>query len=208
MSKKLVIIGASGHVKVVADIALRMGYEVIVFLDDNEKVQNCGRYPVVGTSQDIMKYKQFDFIVAIGNTTVRQKIINELLAKGVHVCKLIHPSAIVAEDTSIDIGTVIMAGAVVNTGAKIGKGCIINTCSSVDHDCRIENFVHVAVGAHIAGTVHIGERTWIGAGATIRNNIDVTNDCIIGIGATVVGDIKEKGTYIGVPAKKMKNKLV
>lgn len=208
MDKKLVIIGASGHGKVVADIALKNGYETILFLDDNEKIRNCGHYSVVGTSQDVMRYKQFDFIVAIGNSIARQKIINELLAKGLHVCKLIHPSANVAEDTSIDIGTVIMAGAVVNSETEIGKGCIINTSSSVDHDCRIESFVHVAVGAHIAGTVHIGERTWIGAGATIRNNIEIANDCMIGLGAAVVGDIKEKGTYIGVPAKKMKNKLI
>ena len=95
-----------------------------------------------------------------------------------------------------------MAGAVINTDTTIGEGCIINTCSSVDHDNRLGDFVHVAVGAHLCGTVEVGRRTWIGAGATVSNNISVCDDCILGAGAVVVKDIKEKGTYIGVPAEK------
>lgn len=91
-----------------------------------------------------------------------------------------------------------------NPGAVIGKGCIINTCASVDHDCRVEDFVHVSVGAHVAGTVRIGERTWVGAGATVSNNVRICDDCMIGAGAVVVKDIMERGTYVGVPAERIK----
>ena len=94
-----------------------------------------------------------------------------------------------------------MAGAVVNADAVIGKGCIINTCSSVDHDCTISDFVHVSVGAHIAGTVNVGDRTWIGIGAVVSNNINICADCKIGAGAAVVKDIDMEGTYVGVPAR-------
>ena len=76
--------------------------------------------------------------------------------------------------------------------------------SSVDHDCVISDYVHIAVGAHICGTVSIGKETWIGAGAIILNNIDVCEGCMIGAGATVVKDIRESGTYIGTPVVKIK----
>ena len=96
-----------------------------------------------------------------------------------------------------------MAGAVINSDTVIGDGCIINTAASVDHDCMIENYVHVAVGAHLCGTVHVGKNTWIGAGATVSNNINICNDCMIGAGAVVTKDIHEEGIYIGVPVTKM-----
>ena len=98
-----------------------------------------------------------------------------------------------------------MAGVVINPGAQIGKGCIINTSSSVDHDCQIEDYVHISVGAHLSGTIEVGERTWIGAGATVSNNVNICGGCTIGAGAVVVKDITESGTYVGVPAKKIRD---
>lgn len=198
----LVIIGASGQGKVVADIARQLGYADIVFLDDNKDAKTCGAYPVVGCSQDACQYASAEFVVAIGNARVRQKLHRELQSMGLRITTLIHPGAVVAADVKIGIGTVVMAGAVINPYAEIGQGCIINTCSSVDHDCKLGDFVHISVGAHVAGTVTIGDNTWVGAGAVISNNLDVTADCMIGAGAVVVKDISEAGTYVGVPAKK------
>lgn len=88
-----------------------------------------------------------------------------------------------------------------NPGAGIGTGCIVNTSSSVDHDCVIGNYVHVAVGAHLSGTVNVGEGTWIGTGSTISNNVNICGGCMIGAGAVVIKNIDVPGTYIGVPAK-------
>ena len=95
-----------------------------------------------------------------------------------------------------------MAGAVVNPYTKIGQGCIINTCASVDHDCRIGDYVHVSVGSHLAGTVFIGNGTWIGAGAIVSNNVSICENCMVGAGAVVLKDITEPDTYIGIPARK------
>lgn len=97
-----------------------------------------------------------------------------------------------------------MAGAVINSGVRIGRGCIINTCSSADHDCDMGDYVHIAVGSHLCGTVSVGDETWIGAGATVSNNISICSECMIGAGAVVTRDITEKGTYVGVPAKRSK----
>lgn len=201
--KQLVIIGASGHGRVVADIAKKNGYEQIVFLDDNESLRECGGYAVTGRCSQYAEY-DCDIIVAIGNPIVREKFQDELEQNGMHVPTLVHPNASIAENVEIGKGTVIVAGAVVNPGAVIGKGCIINTGASVDHDCVVADYVHVSVGAHVAGTVEIGERTWIGAGATVSNNLRICSDCMIGAGAVVVKDISEKGTYIGVPARIMR----
>lgn len=196
---KLIIIGASGHGKVVADIAKLNGYTSIVFLDDNKDVQVCGGYPVVGDSKSAPEGEVF---IAVGNAQIRKKLMERYSERVQPV--LIHPNATIAEDVNIGTGTVVMAGTVINSGTVIGSGCIINTCSSVDHDCKISDFVHVSVGSHIAGTVNIGENTWIGAGATVSNNITICGGCMIGAGSVVIKNLDEEGTYVGVPARKSK----
>ena len=198
---KLTIIGASGHGKVVADIANRCGYDIIEFLDDNAAVKTCGKWRVVGKT-DAAEEVENDLFVAIGNAKTRRAITERFPDK--NFATLIHPSAVVADDVKIGAGSAVMAGAVINPGAVIGKGCIINTCASVDHDCVIGDFCHISVGAHLAGTVTAGEETWVGAGATVSNNVDICGGCMIGAGAVVIKSIDTPGTYVGVPAKKIK----
>lgn len=193
--KKLVIIGASGHGKVIADIALKNGYEEIVFLDDNDSLIECAGFPVVGKTCEATNMDG-DKIVAIGSAQIRERIQANLK----NIVTLIHPNAVVSRRVEIGKGTVVMAGAVINSDAVIGDGCIINTCSSVDHDCKIGDYAHISIGAHVAGTVEIGKRTWIGAGATVSNNVCICSDCMIGAGAVVVRNIKKSGIYVGVPA--------
>lgn len=205
MRDKIVIMGASGHGKVVADIAKLNGYKEIIFLDDDITKTKNGKYDVAGTTADIDKYlEQYDFIIAIGNNEIRKKLTKQLDAKNIIQPVLIHPSAVVDSTVTISSGTVVMANAVVNVETKIGKGCIINTAATVDHDGNIADFVHLSPGVHIAGTVNIGANTWVATGASIINNLDICNSCIIGAGAVVVKDIKEQGTYIGVPARRIK----
>lgn len=198
--RKLAIIGASGHGKVVADIARKNGYSEIVFFDDDESIHECGGYPVIGNSSKAGRIDA-DIIVGIGNADIRKRIQESVPEE--KLVTLIHPDAVIAEDVAIGAGTVVMAGAVINPGVRIGKGCIINTCSSVDHDCVVGDYVHIAVGSHLCGTVSAGSGTWIGAGATVSNNISICPDCMIGAGAVVVKDIDSAGTYMGVPARKI-----
>lgn len=199
--KKLIIIGASGHGKVIADIAVRCGYEKVVFFDDNEEIKECAGFPVVGKVEEAMGIKD-EKIVAIGNASIRENIQKQLS----NVITLIHPDSVISRRVKIGEGSVVMAGAIINSDTIIGKGCIINTGASVDHDCRIADFSHISVGAHVAGTVNIGRNVWIGAGATVSNNVNICSGCLIGVGAAVVKNISESGTYIGVPAKMIKCK--
>ena len=198
---KLIIIGASGHGKVVADIAALNGYKEIVFLDNDPEIKACAGYPVLGP--DTMTSElDGDVFIAVGNAEIRKKLMERDANRNFPV--LIHPSAVIAESAEVGAGSVVMAGAVINPGVKIGKGCIINTSSSVDHDCIVEDFCHVSVGAHLSGTVVVGTGTWIGAGATVINNVNICGKCMIGAGAVVIKDIDELGTYVGIPAKKLK----
>lgn len=203
--KSLIIIGAGGHGRVVADIAQKMGvYKTIAFLDDRNITETMG-FPVVGKVSDVQKYVDGgDIFVAIGDSYVRESLVNRLLQINANIPVLIHPSAIVGACVEIGLGTAVMAGAIINPCAKIGKGVILNTSCSVDHDCVIDNFAHISVGAHVAGAVNIGEYAWIGAGAVVKNNINISANCIIGAGAVVVKDVLETGIYVGVPAKKCK----
>lgn len=204
-SKRLLITGASGHGKVVADIAINCGYQDVAFLDDANGTTECAGFPVVGKVSDAASLSDGgDFIVAIGNARVRRKIQNEI--SGV-ITTLVHPAAVISRRVEIGRGSVVMAGAVINSDTKIGEGCIINTCASVDHDCVVGDYVHVSVGAHLAGNVHVGSGTWVGIGATVSNNVAICPDCMIGAGAVVVRDITEPGTYVGIPAKKLEKSL-
>lgn len=200
MKDKLLIIGAGGHGRVVADIAEATGrYSEIAFLDD-AKVEKPLRFPLLGQANLAeQKKEEYEIFVAIGNACIRQRIMESIDGE---FATLIHPSAIIGSEVSIGAGTVVMPGVIINTGTKIGNGVIVNTASSVDHDCEIADYCHVAVGAHLCGSVSVGEHTWIGAGATVIQGIKVCSECMLGAGTVVVKDIVEKGTYVGVPAKR------
>lgn len=200
MKKPLMIIGAGGHSRVTADIAILNGYEDVSFLDD----AMIPGMRIVGSVSDYTNYLQSHvFFVGIGNNVVRETISKRIKQSGGELVNLIHPNAVIAPSVQLGKGIAVMAGAVINNSAVIEDGVIINTCSSVDHDCRVSAFAHVSVGAHLAGTVAIGERTMIGVGAAVINNCSICADCMIGAGAVVTKDIEETGTYIGVPARKI-----
>ena len=150
-----------------------------------------------------MKYPDASFVIGIGNSAIREKIVCQL--DGVRWYTAIHPSAVISVlDTQIGVGSVIMANAVINPSAHIGAHCIINTASVVEHDNHVGDFTHISVGAKLGGTVSVGAHTWVGIGATVINNVSICDHCMIGAGAVVIRDIKESGTYVGVPARKIK----
>ncbi|WP_078431937.1 acetyltransferase [Metabacillus halosaccharovorans] len=205
MKKKLLIIGASGHGKVIADIALKMNkWEKIAFIDDNKSIKSLIGIEVIGTTEQIHDYlEDYQIFVGIGNNDTRQKIYEMLNNIGADIPVLIHPNAVVGKQVEIGIGTAIMAGAVINCSTKIGKGCIINTGSTIDHDNYIEDFVHISPGAHLAGTVKVGQGSWLGIGSIISNNVIITNGCMLGAGAVVIKNITEPGVYVGVPVRRI-----
>ena len=205
MKNKQIIIGASGHGKVVADIAIKMNkWQSIAFLDDDESIKTSMGLEVIGKTADAFIYKnEADFFVAIGSNTTREKIQEKLIEQGLNVASLIHPSAVIGTDVEIGIGVAVMAGVVINSSTRIGKGCIINTSASLDHDNVIEDYVHISPGVRTAGTVSISKGTWLGIGSVVSNNVNICSGCKVGAGAVVVKDIAEPGTYVGVPVRRV-----
>lgn len=205
MKNKLIIIGASGHGKVVADIAIKMNkWQRIVFLDDDESIKISMGLEVIGKTVEAFTYKdEVDFFVAIGNNATREKIQEKLIDEGLNVVSLIHPSAVIGADVKIGIGSVVMAGVVINSSTRIGKGCIINTSCSLDHDNMIEDYVHISPGVNMAGTVKVCNGSWLGIGSVVSNNVNICSGCKVGAGAVVVKNIIEPGTYVGVPVRKI-----
>ncbi|MFG6119301.1 acetyltransferase [Thalassobacillus sp. B23F22_16] len=205
MKKKLLIIGASGHGKVVADIALKMNkWQSIAFLDDDKSIKSSMGLKVIGTSDDVFAHiDEYEIFVGIGNNPTRQRIHEVLETFGASIPVLIHPNAVIGEQVEVGFGTVVMAGVVINCCTSIGKGCIINTGSTVDHDNKIKDFVHISPGVHLAGTVKVGKGTWLGIGSVISNNLNITRGCKVGAGSVVVKDITEPGVYVGVPVRRV-----
>lgn len=202
MSKKLVIIGASGHGKVIADIALKLGYEIVGFLDDNDSLKEICGFPVLGSTKNVYEYKEnCEFVIAIGNNEIREKIATTYDVKW---ATLVHPTAIIGMQVLIGEGTVIMANAVINPCASIGRHCIINTGAIVEHDNYLSDYVHISPNATLAGTVCIGKGVHIGVGSCVKNNVTITENVVLGAGAAVVKDIIEDGVYVGVPARRMR----
>ncbi len=205
MKDKLLIIGASGHGKVTADIALKMKkWKSIAFLDDNASLKTSMGLEILGNSNEVKRYiDEYQIFVGIGNNVTRQKIHLMLEEIGATIPTLIHPNSLIGEQVEIGTGTAVMAGAVINCCTQIGKGCIINTGSTIDHDNRIKDFVHISPGAHLAGTVKVGQGSWLGIGSVVSNNINITAHCIVGAAGVVIRDITEPGTYVGIPVRRV-----
>ena len=200
MDKNVVIIGAGGHAKVIADIIVKSGDNVVGFLDDNINIDTIivDSYKVIGTLEYISALNNdYEFVIAIGDNKKRKEIAKETIK----FYTAIHPSAQIGLDVEIGEGTVVMANAVINSSAKIGKHCIINTGAIIEHDNILEDYVHVSPNAALGGTVTVGECTHIGIGATVKNNINICKNCTIGAGAVIVENLDEQGIYIGIPAK-------
>lgn len=209
MNKKVIIIGAGGHAKVIADIVIKNNDILLGFLDDNIEIGTyiIENYKVLGNIPKCIEYKNDDieFIIGIGDNHTREKIADMYDLK---YYTAIHPNAIISIDVKIYEGTTIMAGSCINAGTCIGKHCIINTGAIVEHDNVLEDYVHISPNAVLAGNIKIGKYTHIGVGAIVRNNIIITKDCIIGAGAVVVKDINETGkVYVGLPAHEMEKKI-
>lgn len=202
MNKKVVIIGASGHGKVIADIVENSGDVVVGFLDDYiEEGTKIYDYKVLGDCTCAHLYNDCEFIIGIGNNDIRKQKSETLNLKWYTA---IHPSATISKNVDIAPGTVVMANAVINIDTHIGVHSIINTGSIIEHDCVVGDYVHISPNATICGCSNIGDKVHIGASATVINVKKITSNCVIGAGSVVIKDIEEEGTYVGVPARRIK----
>jgi acetyltransferase EpsM len=208
MTLPIVIVGAGGHARVVADIVrLCSRYSIVGYLDEVNPERRGTAWngaAILGGLEEIGRLRSScvnTAFVAVGDCDGRLRIAERLVAAGFELPVLCHPSAIAANDVSIGAGTVLAAGAIVNPGARVGANVIVNTSATVDHDCAIADGVHIAVGARLAGRVQVGRGTWIGMSANIKDGVRIGAGTIVGAGALVLKDLSDGVIAYGVPAK-------
>ncbi len=207
--KTLAIVGASGHGKVVADLAELIGYKVTFFDDAYPKKTTNEHWLIAGTLADLLeKTNLYDYvIVAVGNNLVRNTIYLKLVNDGYKIPTLIHPSSVVSRYAKLSAGTVVFSHAVVNAFAQVGLNCIINTGAIIEHDCILGDAVHISPNVALAGGTKIGDFAWLGLGSVTKQLIEIGENTIIGANSTVISNIPSNVIAVGSPAVINKYKL-
>lgn len=197
MSKKLAIIGAGGHGKVVGEIALLSHYNIIDFFDDRADEIEVFPFNIVDNLNYLKDHlNDYNaFFVAIGDNQTRSDKMEWLKKYKVNIISLAHPKSTISKFSSLGVGTCVMANAVVNPGTLIKEGAIINTSASIDHDCIIEKFAHISPNCSLSGSVRIGEFVHLGSGTSVHPEISIGNKVKTGVGSKVFKNISDDTIY-------------
>lgn len=210
--EKLVLIGAGGHCKAVADILDGM-YEIIGVTDINETKKGSKFYgiDIIGNDEKL-RYIYHDGVtnalVTVGSVkdnSKREQLFNLARDIGFNMINAISRNAIVAKSVIMGSGNVVMDGAIIHADASLGNNSIINTASIIEHDCTIGDHVHLSVGARLAGGVKLGSGSMIGMGASIIQGIEIGSNCIIGAGTVVIRNVPDNSVCAGVPGRIIKS---
>ena len=211
-TQRLLIVGASGHARVVADIARQMGSFEITGVCNRSGTGEFEGIPVIARDVDVpalWRLKAFDVAcIAIGDNWDRAHAVQLIAAEEPEVvfATLIHPRAVVADPARVGAGTVVMAGAIVNPGAVIGRHAVLNTNCSVDHDCQIGDFASVSPGAALGGNVRLGYCSFVGIGAAVNQGLSLGDHTVVGAGAVVIRDLGDCLVAVGVPAREVRSR--
>lgn len=200
MSDGVVVIGAGGHAKVVIATLQASGYSVAAVYDDNESRWGMTLMGILikGPIANLAQQRPQKAVIAIGNNAVRQRLADELKLQWISA---IHPQACVHSSVEIGAGTVLFAGAIVQPETTIGAHVIVNTSATIDHDCIIGDYVHLAPGSHLAGSVQVGEGAFCGIASAVIPGTKIGAWSTVGAGGIVVRDVPDATTVVGVPAR-------
>lgn len=203
-NRPIIIIGAGGHSSVLIDI-LKLNNKTIVGLtdfDENNKKSIFSKYNFIGNDSKILEFKtsEIELVNGIGPSTknFNRKNINEKFTKlGYSFAKIIHPSAVISNDSVIGAGSQIMSGAIIQPGVVVGKNSVINTKSSIDHNCHIHNNAHIAPGSTLCGNVTVYDDVYVGAGSVVVENLTLGEKSVLGAGITLRKNLENNEIYVG-----------
>ena len=197
--KNIIIIGASGHSKVIVDSLEKMNiWNIVGYLDSFKKGFSFFNYPILGTERELLKFsKKYNIvggIVAIGDNFIRSEMVAKIkkISPNFKFISSIHPTAVLGRGVKIGDGTVVMAGSIVNSDTIIGEHSIINTSSTVEHDSVIGDFSTIAPNVSMGGGVKIGDFSTISIGAVIKHGICIEDDVVIGANSLVLKKCKKQ----------------
>jgi len=207
---KYILIGDSGHGKVIEDCIRANGHQVIAKLDDKyqsifqEDIYTKGPISAVENILD----EETKVVISIGHNQIRKKIVERLQLTSACYGTVVHPSAIVSSSSTIANGTVVMPNVVINADCIVGNHVILNTSCIIEHDCIVHDFAHISPGAVLTGGVSVDEGTQIGARSSVNPSIQIGKWTTIGAGSAVINDIPDYVTAVGVPAKLIKERRI
>jgi sugar O-acyltransferase (sialic acid O-acetyltransferase NeuD family) len=207
--RDIVVIGASGHAKVIIDIIEQQGcYHIVGLIDDfGEPGTKLMGYEVIGHKDQITDLvaggKVAGGIVAIGDNWVRYQVAQSIRerASGFLFINAIHPSARIGREVRFGVGVAVMAGVSVNPGTNIGDFCFLNTNASVDHDNTLGDFSCLQPNAATGGKVRIGAFSAISMGANIIHGVSIGSHTVVGAGSTVLSDVPDFVVAYGTPCR-------
>lgn len=206
-SKRLLVVGAGGHAKVVVEVARAAGWTPVAAVDRAGIGEVLG-VPIRGTDESIAPLWESGEIdaalVAIGDNNLRHRLATRVRALECPTPSIVHPSALISPSARIDNGTVIMAGAIINASASVGRDCIVNTAAVIEHDCILGEAVHAAPRSVMGGSCSVGRLTLFGIGATARPGVRIGSQVVVGAGAAIVSDIPDGWVVGGTPARRIR----
>lgn len=200
--KPLIIYGCGGHARSVADIAISNGIKNIIFVDKNAKANE----KLLGFDilKDIPAFGPENYFIALGDNDERAKLWHQLSNENKNIVNLISQNAYIGNNVHLQTGIFVGNAVHIGPNVTIGIGTIINTRSVIEHDCVVGAYSHVSVNAVMAGKSQIGDFVFMGAGSILIDDRQICSHVMIGAGSVVVNDIVEPGTYVGVPARKIR----
>jgi len=212
--KNIIIVGSSGHAKVIIDIVRKEGkYNIVGLLDAYREIgEKTLGYSVLGQESDLPELKAqhdvYGALIAIGDNYRRYQIADKLqrVCPDISFVSAIHPSATIGTDVTIEQGSVVMSGVAINPSVTIGRFCILNTNSSIDHDGVMEDFSSLAPGVNVGGNCRIGKYSALSIGAKLVHKISIGEHTVIGAGSVVTKAVESNVVAYGVPAKAIRHR--
>lgn len=203
----VLLVAASGLAREAAVAARLGGRDVVGCLDDSKAL--LGRevspgLPVVDCIDDVARYPDAELVVCAGKGAVRERIVERLTALGVEegrYATIVDPRAMLAPDTVVGGGSILLAGVVATTQVVVGEHVVAMPNVVLTHDNRIEPYATLCAGVVLGGSVVVGRAAYVGMAASVREGIAIGAGSLVGMGSVVVRDIGSAETWMGVPAR-------
>jgi len=208
MTDKIILVGGGGHCRACIDVIESANAEIAGIIDKDRSAEKIFKYSIIGSDDDIGTFsnKNYSFLVTIGqlkNPALRIEVFEKIKKSGGQFATVISSTALLSKYSRIGEGTIVMHEVIINASSQIGTNCIINTRALIEHDCMIGDHTHISTAAVVNGGCKIGNRTFIGSNSTIVQGVQIGDDVVVGAGSVVLRDLLEKGTFAGIPAKKI-----
>jgi sugar O-acyltransferase (sialic acid O-acetyltransferase NeuD family) len=211
--ERVVIIGAGGHAREVAEIIRHQasvggGSQAAGFVVDDPENQprEVAGLPVLGGWAwfNGRAREGLAVICAVGSPQLRRRMAERATSVGLKFASAVSPLAYLSPEAQLGAGVMIFPHCFVSAGSSVGAHAVVNVAASVSHDTRVGRYSTLGPGVRLAGRVSVGEGAYIGVGASVIDHVSVGAWTIVGGGAVVTNDLPEDVTAVGVPARVIK----